>query len=244
MYSFVLWLLIIAPFIVFVSQVPVPALYNFFSSVFFIDTVLNIPISHAISNSLYVAYCSSFIAVLFGLGLCVLTFFFGKKISGLLATVPLLIGSLGIVVIYSGSASLWQYSPALAIILSHVFLNYPFTYRILAVQFDSYNTELSYLAGSLGATKSKTITTVIFPFIRGAVLRSWCLAFGLSLVESGAASALASEMQNAFITIPIAMKLFIKLNQQTRLVGMSLLLLFFVICVGCAIDYLSRSSSE
>ncbi len=195
-----------------------------------VDSILGLSIIQVIKNSISIAFLSSLFSLIIGFIMSMLVWhaqhYFGASFWTMIALVPLLLGSLIITMIFKWGVTFLSTSSLTVITLSHVVLNYPFVFRLVSAQLCAHPKQLNLLARSLGATTGKLVRTILIPFIRPAFLRAWCIAFGLSLSESGAGSMIASKQP---MTIPLAIKAYRAYGQIDGVLGMGFILLFLVV---------------
>lgn len=199
-----------------------------------VDSILGLSIIQVIKNSILIAFLSSLFALVIGFTMSLLAWhaqhYFGASFWTMIALVPPLLGGLVITIMFKWGVTFLSTSSLTVITLSHIILNYPFVFRLVSAQLCAYPKQLNLLARSLGATTGKLVRTVLIPFIRPSLLRAWCIAFGLSLSESGAGSMIASKQP---MTIPLAIKAYRACGRIDGVLGMGFILLFLVVGTAC-----------
>lgn len=192
---------------------------------------LGFSLYRVVGMSLLLALVSSFGALCIGFIVCRLGMQGGARMrmvgSGM-SLVPFMLGAVGCGVLFAFLShstvlvSYGSYAPFILAALCHIVLNYPFVYRVLAAQLCLYNQEWRFSAHSLGASKLQIMRTIEIPFIRPALLKAFCIAFGLSLTEVGAATVLQEKIG---VTLPLAIRMYREQGANDAVMGLSVLLL-------------------
>ncbi len=114
----------------------------------------------------------------------------------------------------------------LILILTHLSFTFPLLVKPLTVAFKNIPTTLEDAAYSLGASKSRTFFTILYPLIKPALIAGAIMAFMRSLSETGATLAVSDKIK----TIPI---LIVDLVNQNKLneAGFVALCLFVIALV-------------
>lgn len=201
-----------------------------------VDPVLKTTVYQLVMTSCVLAILSAIGSVVLACGLCLLHKLVRGRLSHLtivfFSLLPLLLGGVGIGVL----TAWWSYQvavPALLVaVVCHVFLNYPFAYRIISAHGERYHDDMVKSAQALGASRWHALRTVIVPFIWPAVLSAWSVSFGLSLTEVGASSVLEKTLG---MTIPLAMHAYRAAGKQSELMGLNLIVVGLVLGVSYAL---------
>jgi len=221
---------IVAPLLALVtaalrSNVPYFLYNNFWSTDLFLQT----SVSAILQHSLIIAAVSSVGSLVVGSMLAGLHLFvspgYMHKTMHIIVLLPLLVGNVASGIVCAKDTILFTTVPHLLIVVSHLFLHYPFVYRFIFMQLYAYPSELTQLAQSCGALPHQIFRTVLFPFVRTALIRAWVIAFGLSLVEVGAGAVIADTIP---LTMPLAMRLYYTHGRMDGFLGLSFLLLVMV----------------
>lgn len=198
-----------------------------------VDGCLGIPVRAVVVNSVLLALVSGVCAVFIAFLMCVAGRFARTKFSvitvSILTLLPFVFGSVGVGMLFAWFSYGKVISAFLIGAVCHAILNYPFAYRVIAAQFDLYHPEIHRSAQALGATHAKVVRTVTLPFVRSALIKAFCISFGLSLTEVGAGSVLQSKMG---LTMPMAIRMYRKAGMQDELIGLSMILLVLVLLVS------------
>jgi len=216
-----------------IKAVDTPVL-QFFASLFsfFPDKTLGIPVSRVIFNSLLLAFVSGIGSVLMGFILGALEFALKNKVSKVIVSFltisTFFVGSVGVGMLFA-YLSYGKFISSFAIgVLCHMILNFPFAYRIIRAQMVLYHPDLHKTAQTFGVTFKRALLTIAVPFIFPALLCAFCISFGLSLTEVGAGSVLQGKIG---LTMPMAIRIYRKSGDQHAVIGLSVILLFLVLCV-------------
>lgn len=196
------------------------------------DPVLGVCVSRVILNSMILAFISAIGTIVIASFICFFelklrTKIF-KNIFGLMTVLPFIIGSVGVGIMFSYLHDCKLFLVFFTGLLAHVFLNYTFAYRIICAQVVLYHKDLTKSAQALGASYKKAIITVAVPFVFPAVIRAFCMSFGLSLTEVGAGAILSGKIG---LTIPMAIKIYRQAGCHEAVLGLSLMLLSLALLV-------------
>lgn len=101
------------------------------------------------------------------------------------------------------------------IILAHIFINLPFTVRIIKTAFMGIDTRLEFAARTLGASKFNTFVKVTLPLAKNAIIGAMVLAWSRALGEFGAALMVAGATRMKTETLPAT----VYLNMATGNIG-------------------------
>jgi len=214
--------------------------FNFF--VFIVscvkDSMLGVAVYRVIINSVILAIISGLGSVFVGFLICTVEFKLksklGLSIILFISIFAFIISSVGVGIMFA-YLSHGKFISSFAIgALCHMILNYAFAYRIIRAQMALYHPDLHKSAQSFGAPFRKVILTVAVPFVFPALLRAFCVSFGLSLTEVGAGSILQGKIG---LTIPMAIRMYRQYGNQEAVIGLSLILLFLVIFVTYLLSY-------
>lgn len=214
--------------------------FAFFKSMFsFVsDTVLGVAVYRVIVNSLLLAVISGIgavvIAFLIGAIEFKVTSKMGQSFVSFITIVTFVIGSIGCGILFAWLSYGKVISSFIIGALCHVVLNYAFAYRIVRAQLVLYHPDLHKSAQSCGATLKKALWTVAFPFVLPSIYRAFCVSFGLSLTEVGAGTVLGGKIG---LTMPMAIRIYRKAGHTESVIGLSLILLFFVLFVTYVLSY-------
>jgi thiamine transport system permease protein len=207
----------------------------------YVDPVLTVSVPMIIRNSVVLALVSGVCAVMFAclVDVC-------RRLAGdswlntmvtMLTIVPFLVGSVGIGMLCAG-ASDCRLMPAWAAALTcHVFLNYPFAYRIISAQLDRVHEDVKKSAQSLGATPFQAFATVLLPYARPALISAFCVAYGLSLTEVGTGAVLANHQGT---TLPMAIRACRAAGNQNATLGLSLILMLLTVVMSLVLSRWTR----
>jgi len=206
-------------------------LWRIFSCV--TDVCLGIPVRVVVLNSMLLAVVSGVCSVLIAFAIGSFSKMVRTNYSAIfvftIALLPLIFGSVGVGILFAWLSYGKVVSPFLIGAVCHAILNYPFAYRVVVAQLDLYHPDIHKSAQALGATHLKVVRTVTLPFVRSALVRAFCIAFGLSLTEVGAGSVLQSKMG---LTMPMAIRMYRKAGMYNELIGLSMVLLVLVLCIS------------
>ena len=199
-----------------------------------IDPLLKNSVGMIIQHSLIIAVVSSIGSIILGGTLASLQLLVSnnylRAVMHLLGVLPFMLGNVVSGMFCAEGGMAFACSPYTVIIISHIILHYPFVYRFIIIQLNAYPAQLNQLAQSVGALPYQIFRTILLPFVRNALNKAWCIAFGLSLVEVGAGAVVADGMP---ITIPLAMRLYYAHGQIDGVLGLSFILFIMV----CAVSY-------
>jgi len=217
---------------------------TFFKSIFSFaaDPILTISVYKVIINSVLLALISGIGSVFVGFLLsaveCKITSKLGSAILSFITIIAFITGSVGIGILFNYLSSCLFYdryiSSGLIAVLCHIILNYAFAYRIIRAQMVLYHPDLHKSAQMLGASYKKAVWTVSLPFVLPALLRAFCVSFGLSLTEVGASTVLAGQIG---LTMPMAIRIYRQSGNQEAVIGLSLILLGLVLLVTYMFSY-------
>jgi ABC-type Fe3+ transport system, permease component len=238
-YFIFLLIITVGPLIALLVKSCDKKVFDFFASVLScnFDPRLGACVYRVILNSIILAVTSATGAVLVACLICVLEFKlkskFSKNIISFITVLAFIIGSVGVGIIFAYFYDFSFFSPVLAWpfiigLLAHVFLNYAFAYRIIRAQAILYHPDLTKTAQALGASYKKATFSVLVPFISPALIKAFCISFGLSLTEVGAGAILHGKIG---LTIPMAIKIYRQVGCQEGVIGLSLVLLGQVLIV-------------
>ncbi len=216
--------LFLYPFVLFATSVSLQSLILFFTTY---------PLFDLIRNSLHIALLSSVGSLFLGL-LCVYSVVQCKnknikRVMQLVVLFPLLLSSVGIAIVFRCAAHIFMSHMISMIAITHMLLNYPLVYRMTHDYWQIFPQGLLEHAQGIGASGLQLMRTIIIPYMRPVLAKSWMFVFALSLVESGGASFVISKKP---FTIPLALKVCIKQNDMTGAVALSLVLVFLIECIG------------
>jgi len=194
-----------------------------------IDPLLKVSVGMVIQHSLIIAVVSSIGSVILGGVLASFQLLVSNNylrvVMHVLGVLPFIFGNVVSGMFCAEGGMAFGCSALTVIIISHIMLNYPFVYRFVIIQLHAYPVQLNQLAQSVGALPYQIFRTILLPFVRNALSKAWCIAFGLSLVEVGAGAVVADDMP---ITIPLAMRLYYAHGQIEGVLGLSFILLIMV----------------
>ncbi len=198
-----------------------------------VDATLAIPVYVVVLNSLVLALVSGLCTVVVA---CALNFVartargtVSRRMLLVITVLPFLLGSVGVGILFAWFSYGKAVSAFVIGLLCHVFLNYPFAYRVISAQFEQYHEDMMRSAQTMGATKLFALRTVVFPFARRAFITAFCVAFGLSLTEVGAGSVLQGQIG---MTMPMAIRIYRSAGMQDAVLGLSMILIALVVGVS------------
>ncbi len=227
---------LLAPFAKLFAQVFDQKVFNFLKNVFTVDTQLGMSVYQVVYNSVWLAALSSCMALCIGFALSkAARSVRSKRVAkfiGLSSGITFILGSVGSGILFSVLA-LWLPLKWSLLVLCHMFLHFPITYRLIQAQLDSYQPEWTATAQSCGASKSHVFRTIELPFIKKSLLKSFCLVFGFSLSEVGASAVLGDAVG---MTMPMAKGVYRAVGHQEGVIGLSVILLLLVFCVTYVIQ--------
>ena len=236
-------LLIIGPFIAFIIKACDVMVFSFLVSVFSfaIDVTLGVAVCRVILNSLLLAVTSGAGAVFLGFIISSIELkaknYVSRMIVGFATVITFFIGTIGIGIIFAWISYGKCVSSFIVGVLCHIVLNYVFAYRIIRSQMVLYHADMHKTAQAYGATYNKALYSIAFPFVLPALLRAFCISFGLSLTEVGAGTILQG---NIGLTIPMAIRMYRAAGNQEEVIGLSIILLFLVFTVDYALHIKRR----
>lgn len=133
--------------------------------------------------------------------------FFGKRVIDALVDLPFAlptaVAGIALTAIYADNGWLGQYFAALGIriaytplgiIVALTFIGLPFVVRTVQPVLADLDREVEEAAASLGATRWKTITRIIFPTVMPALLTGFALAFARAVGEYGSVIFIAGNV--------------------------------------------------
>lgn len=202
-----------------------------------VDAVLKIPVYVAIVNSLVLALVSGFGSVLVAYGMNHMV----RRVRGrwiqpaiVVATVvPLVIGAVGVGIFFAWCSAKSLVPVGVVGIACHIFLNYPFAYRIISSHMDCYHDDMKKTAQVFGASSTTALRTVVVPFARPALVTAFCVAFGLSMTEVGAGSVLQGQIGT---TMPMAIHAYRAAGDNNALLGLSMILILLVLGMSVSLS--------
>ena len=160
--------------------------------------------------------------------------FLHARMSGeLLAALSCILGSVGCGILFAWTSALFFLPKFVLAVVCHLFLNYPFTYRIIRAQWYMYNQEWSFIAQSFGAPSAYVMRTLEIPFLKSAFIKAFCIGFGLSLTEVGAGAVLEDSIG---LTMPMAIRIYRNQGAMHEALGMSLILVLLVVLLGLVLS--------
>jgi thiamine transport system permease protein len=225
---------IISVFFFFINN-----LFNYQSFVqhfnlFTYDPIIGTNKLSAITNSLIIGLCSSFITVILALLLSFGIYNKKYKYLELFAVLPMGISS---VTFGLGFLLLLNYiniSRYLLLIFAHSVICFPLVFKIIYEGVIQLKRNYLSAAKILGANSIQVFTKITLPLMRNNLFNALMLSFAISLGEFGAASIL----QRNFVTIPIAIYRHISARDFISATGMSLILILTAIIVFYASEHL------
>ena len=199
---------------------------------------------NALVNSLIYAIGTLFIAVIFGIFSSYTIYRVKVRGGSILSTLILLpLGvstitvSLGLVrsyfridIIYE---NLW-----FLILMAHVLVAYPFSMRAISNALAKVDPDLLDAAKSLGASDLKTFLKIELPIITPGLIVASIFSFAISIGEMAATLFLATPH---YITIPVAIYLFIGVRRFTAAGAMGVFLLIICTVAFLLIQKIGRS---
>lgn len=210
-----------------------------------VDNCLGIPARIVVLNSLFLAIvsglCAVGVAFVMGLIARIARGRFSQTAVSVLTLLPFVLGSVGMGILFAWFSYGKVVSSFLIGMLCHAFLNYPFAYRVVGAQLDLYHGDMHKSAQALGASHVKVVRTVTLPFVRSALIKAFCISFGLSLTEVGAGSVLQSRLG---ITMPMAIRMYRKAGMHNEMLGLSMILLILVLLTSYVLSLWTDSTAE
>ncbi|MFC1842158.1 ABC transporter permease [Candidatus Dependentiae bacterium] len=225
-------ILILCPLIALLVRAFDANVLNFFASLFSFmkDPLLGVCVLRVIANSVTLALVSGIGSVLLAFLLSVLEFKAKKRTTknsiSFITILAFVIGSVGVGILFTFFSHGKLISSFFIAVLCHIILNYAFAYRIIRAQMVLYHPDLHKTAQTFGVTCKKALVTVAFPFVLPALIKAFCVSFGLSLTEVGAGTVLQGAIG---LTMPMAIRIYRKCGNQEAVIGMSLVLLGLVL---------------
>lgn len=200
----------------------------FWKTILIRDPLLGVSVLHLFAVTLLVATLST-VGVLIAAAAYSYIALMYKQLGWIQVVImtPLLLGGVvvGILSMFfvgiSGGA-LW------VLVISHMFLNFPYVVRMIQSSAGEYSPEWYALARSCGASWLQALC-VHMRFARAALVRAGIIAWGLSFAEVGAASVVGK----AYLTIPVATRLYYHAGMTNNAIHLSVgaLICVFVIIV-------------
>lgn len=161
-------------------------------------------VRQAFRNSIVVSLVSGTVATVLGFGAAYTDFrfdFVGKKVYLALAllppTVPLVIFGLAMLAFLS-RVSLAGYLHS--VMISHIVLCTPFAMALIRIRLSQMDPALEEAAWNLGASRWRTMASVVVPFAAPALVSAWCLTMAVSFDEFAIAWFVAGLNE----TVPVA----------------------------------------
>jgi len=234
-YALFVALLTLGPFGALLLQACDSKVFSFFKSVVggAADACLGVPVRLVVFNSIALAIvsgvCAVAVACIIGAVARLAHNRYASGVVALLTVLPFVFGSVGIGMLFAWFSYGKVVSAFLIGVLCHIVLNYPFAYRVVDAQFALYHPDMHKTAQTFGASHNVAVRTVTLPFVRSALIKAFCISFGLSLTEVGAGSVLHNKMG---LTIAMAIRLYRKAGMHTELIGLSMVLLVLVLLVS------------
>lgn len=233
--------LLLMPFIVLMVKMVNLQIINFWWIIpqGLLEPFLGTTLLVVLGNSLFIALTSATGAVFCALALIVASEKANTSLKrigvSLSAYIPFVMGTTLMDLIFSSIGQKTGLS-FFAVIVCHCVLNYPYIYLLVYAQWALRARELAFLAQSLGACRKDIFITVDVPLVQQALVRGWCVAFGLSLTESAGNSLTGA----ATMTLPIAITVFRKNGHTNAVYALTILLIFLVIAVSIGMYFFQR----
>jgi putative spermidine/putrescine transport system permease protein len=165
------------------------------------------------TNSLWVAFCSSAIAIIVGTGFAIAahrTDFAGKRFLETAILSPLVVPhftiGLGILMLFVNVNMVQSFAP---VIVCHVILVTPFVIRSVYVSLHNLDGRLELAAASLGAKPQRVLTTVTLPLLTPGIVGGWIFAAILSFNEFTGTVFVVSQSTR---TLPVSLYNYVREN--------------------------------
>ena len=187
------------------------------------DPYLALPALRAVYNSIFVACCSSIMALCISYILCSISTLYPAHVYNMLAF-PFCIGSIGCSLMCTALTSTSWLCGWPALILSHALLNYPYAYYLIKSHYQQYSRELVATAQTCGASRWYIFATITAPLLWPAVRCALCICFSLSITEVGATTTMYT-----LPTMACAIKIYKNATYDAGSIGMT--------CIVCLLSW-------
>ncbi len=207
------------------------------------DAYIGMPVWHILYQSVGIACISGLGAVLVSVLLCWVGSSAPNRsgVVQLLVLLPYLVGGVGCGILFDQLAHIKILTPMMAMVISHVILNYPLAYQLLYAHSATYEVEWTYCAQSLCANMHTIYRTLYWPFMVPAMINALCLSMSLSITEVGASSVVSG---NTLMTLSMASRIYRAAGYDVGVLGIVCLICFFAFICALGSSYMQLRSTR
>lgn len=159
-----------------------------------------------------------------------------KRFFEILIEIPLslphIVLGLCLLLIFSSDFGFWMADNGLkviytqnGIIIAQLFVNLPFTIRVIKTSFAEVDTKLEFAARTLGASKFETFLKVTLPLCKNTIIGALILTWSRALGEFGAALMVAGATRMKTETLPVNLYLNMATGEIDKAMASAIILL-------------------
>ena len=121
-----------------------------------------------------------------------------------------------------------------AVVLAIVFVASPFYLRQAVTAFEGVDGDLTDVARTLGASRTRAFWRVVLPLASGGLMAGWVLAFARGVGEFGATIIFAGNVQGSTSTLPLAVYQELDINLD---VALAISVILVALSAGVLLSY-------